>query len=297
METLLGLLPLLILAAVAAAWFLVRSKRPRVAAGQRAPATEGSHWKRFSDRIPTGFQIHAGGLEVRGVHVEPHRSAAGRFIAGRDQRLAIEPEPGNPHDRFALKVIGQFVTSRGESAEHLGYVPHDEAEALATSGFVSTARARLRFVQEAEGKYPPKIEFDLLLPKEQKRALAAIEAETAFNSPISAEQKEYVAFFGLRLPKGAKFGEASAVIAAHQDETRAATPERYAEWEAYRSICEELDDAENRREYSIKTVSRKHLNETIDILRQEGMTMQALADDVQLVVDRLIEINPGLGRQ
>lgn len=273
---------------------------PNAAAKPRV--TEGEDWIAYKEPIPKGWRTYGGGLEVRGVHVEPYRTAVARFADGSEQHLSLEAEPDNPHDPHAIKVIGQSKTRRGASAFTLGYVPAEVAEALATTGLLSAVSPRLRFMRVREGQTPT-VEFYLLIPKdkvtkEQLAVLGRIREDKQANSPITSEQKEYAAFFDLKLPRGAKYGDARATIDQHMAAARTETPERFAEWTAYWNIFEQLDDAEARRDdFGIKAVNRKLLNEAIDSLKAEGMTMAQLPDEIDLVVERLIELHPELERE
>lgn len=273
-----------------------RAKRASPNGATKPRVREGEDWIAFKEPIPKGWRIYAGGLEARGVHVEPHRSAVARFADGSEQRLSLEAEPDNPHDKNAVKVIGHFKKWATTSAVMLGHVPREIAEALAATHLLPDVAPRLTFVRVREGQTPT-VQFDLLIPKEKKQALDKFHEDKLVNGPISAQQKECGSFFGLKLPRGAKFGEAQAVIDAHLNTVRADAPDRLAAWEAYWRICEAFDDPAERREYSIKAVSRKLMNEAIDSLKAEGMTLVALADEIDLIVERLIETHPDLERE
>lgn len=76
-------------------------------------------------QIPKGYQIFHRGAAVSGLHYR--REAALRFIrSGERHHLEMEPEPANPHDKTAIKVIGVAAGKR----YHLGYVPADIVQLL-----------------------------------------------------------------------------------------------------------------------------------------------------------------------
>lgn len=257
---------------------------------------EGEDWIAFKDPIPKGWRIYAGGLEVRGVHVEPQRGAVARFADGSEQRLSLEAEPDNPHDKNAIKVIGHFRKWATTSAVVLGHVPREIAEAVVATRLLPDVTPRLTFVRVREG-WAPTVQFDLLIPKEKKQVLDNFHEDKLVNGPVTVQQKEYASFFGLKLPRGTKFGEARDLIDKHQSAVRQDAPQRLTEWEAYWRICEVFDDPTERREYSTKAVSRKLMNEAIDSLKAEGMTLVALADEIDVIVDRLFETHPELERE
>ncbi len=292
-----------------AAWLILRSTKradsrtPTVESPKSVAAkstakpriVEGDDWIAFKEPIQKGWRIYAGGLEVRGVHVEPHRSAVTRFADGSEQRLSLETDRGNPHDPNAIKIIGHFKKWATTSAIMLGYVPREIAEALAATGLLRDVTPRLTFLRVREGRTPT-VQFDILIPKDKRQALDEFHEEKLMNGPMTVEQKDYASFFGLKLPRKATFGEAREVIDAHKTTSRAEAPERFAEWEAYWRICEAFDDPSERCDYSIKAVSRKLLNEAIDSLKKEGITLAELADEVEFVAEWLIETHPELER-
>lgn len=251
----------------------------------------------FRPTIPSGCQIFAARLFVQGLHFEAHRSEGERFARGRAQALALVAEPSNPHDKNAVQVIGNFRGLILSSRADLGYVPKDIAEALVTTGLLPSVSPRLKYVSLGDNGRVD-IEFDIVGPKEQKKVFDAFFEKRLSDGPASGEQKELAWFFKIKLPKGATFGQAKAEIDLRMSSLERETPAALLEWEAYWRICEELDDAENRRDlYFVKSISRTVLRSTIDALKQEGKTIHELADDPQAIVDRVIADHPNLERE
>lgn len=250
----------------------------------------------FRPPIPTGWQVYAAHLFVQGLHVESHRSQGERFARGRAQELVLVAEPSNPHDKNAVRVLGNFKGLLLSSRAELGYVPRDVAEALVSMGLLPAVAPRLKYVSVGDdGRVD--IEFDVVGPREQKKAFDAFFEKKLNDGAISDEQKEFAWFFGIKLPKQATFGQANAEINLRRSSLERETPTALQDWDAYWRICEELDDAENRKDlYSVKSISRKILRSTIDELKKEGRTIQELADDPQLIVDRVIADHPNLER-
>src|SRR5688572_16398526 len=73
--------------------------------------------------LPDGVGIYAERLAVAGIH--RRRAAAARFIRGSDLDLDLEPEPSNPHDRNALRVVGLWRGWFRQKRTFLGYVPRE----------------------------------------------------------------------------------------------------------------------------------------------------------------------------
>ena len=81
-------------------------------------------------------------IEVAGVSFRI--DAAVLFASGNDQFLSLEPEPNNPQDRNAIKVIGHCESSGKPKATHVGYVPKDIAKAIVNGDISGAFLARLR---------------------------------------------------------------------------------------------------------------------------------------------------------
>lgn len=250
----------------------------------------------FRPPIPEGWQIYVPRLFVQGMHVETHRKQVEAFAHGRAQELSLLAEPTNPHDKNAIKIIGNYKGLFFVSRAELGYVPRDIAEALVKTSLLAVTSARLKYVSVNEGGHA-EIEFEIIGPKEHKKAFDAFFETKLRDGPVSDEQKEFAWFFGLKLPKGATFGQAKAELDARTSLLTRDSPEALEDWKAYWSICEELDDADNRRDlYFVKAISRKLLRSALDDLKNEGTTLKQLADDTQLVVDRILVAHPSLER-
>lgn len=250
----------------------------------------------FRPPIPSGWQIYAARLFVQGLHVESRRSQGERFARGRAQELVLVAEPLNPNDNNAVRIVGNFRGLLLSSRAELGYVPREIAEALVSTGLLPAVAPRLKYVSVGDNGRVD-IEFDVVGPREQKKAFDAFLEKKLDDGAVSDEQKEFAWFFGTKLPKGATFGQANADINLKRSSLQRENAMALHDWDAYWRICEELDDAENRRDlYFVKSISRKILRCTIDELKKEGRTIQELADDPQLIVDRVIADQPNLER-
>lgn len=250
----------------------------------------------FRPPIPRGWQLYAPRLFVQGLHVERHRSQGERFARGRAQELVLVAEPSNPYDKNAIRILGDFKGLLLSSRVELGYVPQDVAEALVITSLLTAVAPRLKYVSVGDNGCV-EIEFDVVGPREHKKAFDAFFAKKLNEGTVSDEQKEFAWFFGIKLPKGATFEQANAEINLRRSSLEHETPAALQDWDAYWRICEELDDAENRKDlYFVKSISRKILRSTIDELKKEGGTIQGLADDPQIIVDRVIADHPNLER-
>lgn len=88
---------------------------------------------KFDEPIPKGYNIYYK-IEVAGLHYRLDNAIA--FVNGNNQSLELQREPDNPHDKYAIKVIGNVTTSsflffRSEKRVFLGYIPAEYARILA----------------------------------------------------------------------------------------------------------------------------------------------------------------------
>jgi len=91
----------------------------------------------FYDPIPAGYQIYIKNAEVVGIKYRKDDFL--KFAHSDDQALELEPEPNNPKDQNAIRVIGTTKTGR----YFIGYVPKEDARQIANSGLAATVKARL----------------------------------------------------------------------------------------------------------------------------------------------------------
>ena len=123
---------------------------------------------RFLPEIPEGMRILFD-TEVAGIQHRLENAAI--FAGGRNHELRLEPEPRNPHDPNAIKVIGVYAGWFFTHAVHFGYVPADEAQTIAGCRLTFWVRPRLRNIWW--GGYERDfivVRFDILEPKQKPRA-------------------------------------------------------------------------------------------------------------------------------
>lgn len=115
--------------------------------------------------------------------------------------------------------------------------------------------------------------------------------------PPTKEQKEFCKFFGLKMGKGLTAPDAEKLIAEHESKLAEDEDPRLDEWEAFSEIMDELSDSEMRADYEIKKPSVSLIKSALDELRQEGKSYREVADEIDLIVDKLLELKPELERE
>jgi hypothetical protein len=77
--------------------------------------------EQFAPPLPDGWNVYRSAVEVAGTFARIGNAVA--FAHGTHHSISFEPEPTNPHDAKAIKVIG-IATIRGvDTRLHLGYIP------------------------------------------------------------------------------------------------------------------------------------------------------------------------------
>jgi hypothetical protein len=186
-------------------------------------------------------------------------------------------EPSNPYDENAIQVWGWL--NEPENKTQIGYLTKDEAKSIAKDLPPETPlSAELTRLFMPESKIPW-IGIKILVPK--------IVKATKFN-PATPMQKEFYKYFGLKLPKNLSYEDAEKFLYEQSSEMR-------DEWKAYEDIFEEINDPETRKDlYGIKKVSFSFYRSIIEELKKDGRALSELADDVDLVIDKAIELNPDI---
>ena len=137
------------------------------------------------------------------------------------------------------------------------------------------------------------IQFQIIGPQETKEQYDGF----LKNKAASQWQKEFFKFFGIKAPKGLTSGQADKKIKESRKIYEVEDKEKLDEWDAYEELYDEFDDSEFRDEYDIKKVSLSLLRDALNQLNNDGESMRSLADDIDKVVDKIIEIKPEIERK
>ena len=178
---------LLLIGIAVVVWVVRRGSRRDKPAARQAPKGHGTalHMQvtgsRSSDRqykalirrnfeyaLPKGWDTAESEIDVSGLRYR--RAEAEAFIRGHDQAIRLEPEPKNPRDKNAIKVIGIYAKRSGGAKHeaHIGYVPSEMAATLHEAGLTDRARGQLQNVYEGDNGYLG-VRFDLLCLAEDMR--------------------------------------------------------------------------------------------------------------------------------
>ena len=71
---------------------------------------------------------------------------------------------------------------------------------------------------------------------------------------------------------------------------------KLADWDAFASIVEQLEDKETREDYELKKVSLSAIREAVAALKAEGHSLPEIDDNLDLLAEKLTELKPELQR-
>lgn len=234
----------------------------------------------FLPPIPNGYQIFAQDLPVAGMFYRTEEAM--NFAMSSNQELMLEREPSNKFDTNAIKLIGLS----GATQYFIGYLPKELSAQIIGTDMFEKVKARLASIHLSGGEYLD-IEYQLIGPKVDKKKFD----EFLKIQPANSSQKNYFKFFKLPIPRGLNVGQAEQIIVEHK---KTSTSEEQENYEAYFTILEEFDDKGFRSDNYLKKVSKVVLLEAINNLKAEGKTYSYLAENIDEVVDKVIELKPDL---
>lgn len=236
----------------------------------------------FAEPIPKDYQIYSSNF-VSGVSFR--KKDVLRFINGKNQKLSLEPEFNNPHDKNAIKVIG--ITSSSEY--FIGYVPKEVSAQIVATGMLDKIIPRLTRAYHGRDDYL-EVQFQIIGLKSLKKEFDAF----IDNKPAESRQKDYYKFFNITIPRGLTKGDADITIDKHSKTLRKENDAQLQEYYEYISILDEFDDSDFREEFEIKKPARTFIDDALNALRQEGKSYGYLSDNINEVVDMILQIKPEL---
>jgi hypothetical protein len=69
-------------------------------------------------------------------------------------------------------------------------------------------------------------------------------------------------------------------------------PGKLDDWDAYEELYDEFEDSDFREVHDLKKVNVTLLRKAVNGLIKDGHTMRSLSDDIDIVVERVIELKP-----
>lgn len=118
------------------------------------------------EAIPEGYQIYEDRLTPAGISFRKTHAVA--FASSSDGWLELEPEPGNQHDKNAIKIIGCTKGILWTKRRFVGYLPKEVSKNIVGRGFLTLIRPRLINTYIGQDGYV-EILFQILGPKGRKK--------------------------------------------------------------------------------------------------------------------------------
>lgn len=112
--------------------------------------------------------------------------------------------------------------------------------------------------------------------------------------PMTARQKDFFRFFGVRTSAGLLNRDADQLIAGRIQTARAEGDPLFDQWSAYEGLLDDFDDADFRDGYGIKKTPIAAIRNAINASLAEGKSWDDLDNDT--VGERLLDVNPNLER-
>lgn len=187
----------------------------------------------------------------------------------------------NKLDRIGLSVERGNIT-KGQASDLIGMYESVEEESLEILKFF---KVPTRGMNQTKARH----EIALIFNDDAK-------AKAWKNRPLSQTQKEFFKFFDIKYEADMTNTEASNLISDYESELAEKEDSRLDEWEAFEEIIDELTDPDFREDYEIKKPNISLVKNALDCLRKEGKSYRDAADDIDLIVDKMIELNPKLKR-
>ena len=117
------------------------------------------------------------------------------------------------------------------------------------------------------------------------------------NRPPTTYQKDFFKFFGIKLVRGATYEQTATLINEYESDMFDNGDPQLEEWEAYEQIIDELSDPDFRETYEIKKANSTLIKKALSVLLENDKTYLEISDDIDILIDKLIELKPELQRK
>lgn len=261
---------------------IVKTKNEAAKLRQRGDHKGAYKASKFLPPIKKGYQIFLKNMGITGLGYR--REDAVAFIDDMNQALRLEREPDNSQDENAIKVIGL-----GDSGEYfLGYLPRFAALQIVKTDSFNAVYGRLVRAYRGTDDYI-EIQLQIVGLKEKKQEFDAF----AKGLPAQGHQKEYLTYWNIPFDESLTVGEAESIVHNHSEETRKDT-KAWSEFQDYLKIIEDFEDDDNQESYGLAEVPRDVLIKTLRELRMELGSYEAISDEPDVLVERILEKHPEL---
>ena len=180
------------------------------------------------------------------------------------QKMGLKISAGRPTKGEASDLIGLFEPAEDENIEILKFF-----------------KIPLKGMNQSKARY----EVGKLLQDPER-------LEIWENRPASNMQKEFYRFFGIKIPQGLTHEMASKEIKDYKKKFDKENKQMMEEWESFEDIYYEINDPDFREGYDLKSISISLYRSAIEILKKEGKNLKEISDDIDILIDKIVEIKP-----
>jgi len=188
----------------------------------------------------------------------------------------------NKLDELGVSVSKRKKITKGQASDLIGMHEPAEKDSLEILRFF---KVPTRDMNQTKARHEIALIFD-----------DEVKVKAWKNRQPSQIQKEFFMFFGIKPEKGMTHTEASGLISNHESALAEKEDPKLDEWEAFEEIIDELSDSDFREDYEIKKPSVTLIKNALAGLQKEGKSYRDAADEIDLVIDKMIELKPELRR-
>lgn len=205
-------------------------------------------------------------------------------IAGKKQQhgkqhfciAEIYREPNNPYDKYACVVE--------INNQKVGYISKNDNKDLIKSVSEHGFPIKLPAVivggwedAKSTGSYGVKLKP----PRPDLKVSQSI---------ATTEQKEMFKYIEGKLPRNLSHDQFKKQLMVWKKEL----PDKYSQWEFLEDVLEQLSDKDVLYEHGIKRVAKKDTVDAFNALVADGVDIEDISADLDIIVDHLIKTNPSI---
>ena len=238
----------------------------------------------FDNEIPENYKKYLTS-EVAGLFFR--KKEAQGFANGANQSLEFEREFNNSHDKYAIKIIGITASSR----YFIGYIPKDISKQIVETDMLNNIQPLLiKIYQNFNNDI--EIKFIIIGLKSTKEIFDAYKT----NEIATPNQKEFLKFFKITIPKNLTTSQAKKIINEHTKKLEKEDPQQLQEFNSYDYIFEQFEDKDFREDNMIKKINKTIIHEALNKLIQQEKTYHYLSENPEEIVELILTNHPDLTR-
>lgn len=198
-------------------------------------------------------------------------------------------EPATDRQLERLKAEGMLIRyknaalTKGQASDLIGLCSEPEEENLEVLRFF---KVRTAGFNESRARH----EVALLLSKPESR-------RAWDKRPATPWEREFYTFFELKCPKDLTSNDAKRAQREFFASLNEEDEWKIEAWSSYESIYEEIADPYFREDYAMRKPTIPQFRKAMEALVAAGHTFEKLQDELEVVIEKLIEMTPKLSKE